>query len=242
MLQAPALDDKTRSILDAAFPPSEDETKTATIEIPGLNDRERIIDAYEVALTLASQMLDPDCRADAETLLFKSAVHGAIVHGVQGPDDVATMLQSVSKWSEIVANLGADSEVIVFQGELPERYTAFAANATVAEIDRVYGDQGLDLIKSKKGTHKDDKYYRCCVLPMPTNQLTVHITKDASGMDQVAKWFPGIEIRSRVYRNEGDSLVRMGVKPPRRDQGMQQPRHYTKRPYHGQSARNPGVR
>lgn len=171
---------------------------------------EQVTGAFAVALAYLTQIQDPTYRQNVEEKLARSNVRGSMVMGINGHDDVAKMLSSVTDWEEIIANL-PDKEIRVLQGELPDRYKAFAAYATVEEIDRMFGKDGLASIDTKRGYQKEGEYYRCTQQRMPTRVITVQLKKDLSEVEHVHQWFAGRETSSIYHRGERDALVRCGV-------------------------------
>lgn len=171
---------------------------------------ERIMEAYSVAQTYATQIQDPDYRKNVEDKLVRSNVRGSMVVGVKGPDDVAKMFASVTNWREVPANL-KDKEILVLEGDLPASYTAFAAYATLREVGQTYGSAGVGSVQPKIGYQKEDEYYFCTMLRFETNKLTVQLKKDAQGFEHVHQWFAGREVASIPRLNDGDTIVRCGV-------------------------------
>jgi len=171
---------------------------------------ERILDAFGVAQAYAAQIQDDEHRLRLERRLSNSGVHGSMVLGLNGADDVAAVISQVTDWEPVVVTL-KDAKIMVFQGKLPEQYRAYTAYASVREIAQTFGIPGVSTIQTKIGHQNDDEYYHCTMLRMPTSAITVQLRPDESGVEHLHLWFAGVELSSRLRRNDGDNIVRCGV-------------------------------
>jgi hypothetical protein len=184
------------------------ETPTTDTQPAAQTLRERILESFAVAQAYALQIQDPEFRKNFEKKLVTSNVRGSIVMGIQGPEDVATMLGSINDWKPVVANL-KDAKILVFQGTLPKSYRAQTAYATMREIAEMFGQPGVGSIQAKIGYQKKGEMYLCSMLKMPTTQLTVQLKTDESGIEHLHQWFAGIELSSRLRIDDADNIVRV---------------------------------
>jgi len=171
----------------------------------------RILEAYGVAQVYATQIADPQFRAEQEKRLICSNVHGSSVLNIRSTADVENMFKSASNFVELQANLRYPN-ITVIQGFLKPGTIAFAAYATVREFAQLYGQAGLNEVKWKIGHQTPDDYYAATVARFPTRLLTIQLKMDTeSGVEQLHQWFAGPEISSLVRKNDGDVLIRCGV-------------------------------
>ena len=205
-----ALDEKGLALLEAIAPP----TQTGN-GIDELNTT-RIIDAYRVALVKAEQISDPQKMKDRQDMLLRSNVKGSLVPGIRSFEDVVTMLGQSKDWSIVTANL-KDQDIICLQGVLPAAYAAWAAYATVREIDKAFGLSGLGTIQWKRGYQNEGEYYNATILRMPTRIITVQLrlgNETTGEPEEVKQWFAGYEVSSILRTDDGDRNVRCGVQLP----------------------------
>jgi hypothetical protein len=172
---------------------------------------EQILDAFDNTKTYTAQLLDPESKAKWERRINEFGVHGSIVYGVHGCDDVERLLRQLYDLKEVVASL-PDPKIRVIQGKMPSGYNATTAYSSVREIAAYGGDPAVDTIKAKIGRQRKDDYYQCTLMPMPTNDFTVQLRKDDDGVEHFHQCFPGVEVSSRLIRDFGDTVVRCGVR------------------------------
>lgn len=168
----------------------------------------RILEGFDIAKTYIAQLEDQDHAKLVHDKLTHSKVRGSRLRGISSLDDVATLLDSITDWREVET---LKDGITTFQGTLPEKYChgAFAAYATLREIDAVYGATGLDMVKLKKGTQVVDEYYAAFPLDMPTDVLTVQLAMtEGLDIEYLKQWFAGRDTSSIIVSDLGDSIVR----------------------------------
>lgn len=193
----------------------EAQVQVAEVEKPKENNvSERILDAYDVAVEYANQLTDPEFASAVKQKLSRSSVRGSHIE-LHGEDQVKRMLRDTTNWQPVVTNL-EDKQIICFQGFLPAwlKHKAFAAYATIREISQKFGIAGLSTVQSRPGYQKDDEFYFCTLLRFPSDILTVQLKQDKSGMEFCHQFFAGREITSLLKVDDGDTVVRCGVKIP----------------------------
>jgi len=178
--------------------------------------RDRILDAYDIALAWADRAEDPEFAQKMRDKLAKSNVRGSRVEGIKTHADVKKLLGSVTDWKKVVCN--KDATITVFQGTLPREFEghAFAAYATIREIFSKFGLPGLSTIQAKQGYQREDEFYLCTTVRCPTDIITVQLKSEATGinLESVQQWFAGPELSSIMHLDDGDNIVRCGVQIP----------------------------
>ncbi len=204
--------------------------------------RERILDAYDLALASADRVEDPEYAQKMRDKLAKSNVRGSRVEGIKTHADVHQLLGSISDWKKVVCN--KDPSISVFQGTLPREYEghAYAAYASIREIFSKFGLPGLSTIQAKQGYQREDEFYLCTTVRCPTDIITVQLKSEATGLnlETVQQWFAGPELSSIMHLDDGDNIVRCGVQIPlvyEQQQRQQQRQGYRKQPAHGGNPR-----
>lgn len=203
--------------------PQGEATKTSTT--PSL--KERILTAFDVTRSYAATLQDPETRDKIMSKLSKSGVSGSFVKGVAGVSDVVKLLESVTNWNEVQATLH-DEKIIVVEGELPSDVEAVTAYASVREIEACFGAAGVATISAKIGYHKNDEFYFCTMQVIPTNILTVQLRLDEDKVETFHQFFPGRELRARFRKDDGDTIVRCGLRLPRKQLGNQMKKPHAK--------------
>jgi hypothetical protein len=179
---------------------------------PSVSDR--ILEAYDVAMEYAKQLTDADFATAVMQKLTRSSVRGSHIE-INGEDQVRKMLRDTTGWQPVVTNL-EDKRITCFQGRLPAwlKYKAYAAYATIREIAQKYGIAGLSTVQARPGYQKDDEFYFCTLLRFPADVLTVQLKDDKSGIEFCHQFFAGREVSSLLKVDDGDTVVRCGVRIP----------------------------
>lgn len=125
-----ALDPTALAALDKVQVKPEPPSAATNYNLTGF--AEQIVDAYQNTREYAKQLNDPETRQKLERRLGASGVHGAVVFGIGGHDDVERLLGLVTDWKEVDANL-QDEKIRVLQGTLPPGVNALTAYAWFAK-------------------------------------------------------------------------------------------------------------
>lgn len=195
------------------------EPKLDLIQVEDTPDalRERILEGLNIASAYADRLEDQAYANAVRDKLTRSNVRGSRIQGVNSFSDVQRLFESTTNWTVIDAPMLAEKGITCIQGTLGEEYRnrAYAAYATVRELNHRYGSAGLGLVQAKQGNQKEGEFYFCTVLPFPTDVLTVQLKYDPQGnYEHLHQWFAGPEQSSLIRMDDGDTVVRCGVQIP----------------------------
>lgn len=174
---------------------------------------ERVIEGLKIAVAYADRLEDPEYAAAVMDKLLRSNVRGSRVDNVRSLEDVCDMLGSVNDWKVVPSNL-SEKQITCLQGTLPSRYAnyAYAAYASIRDLARKYGPNGLETIAVKTGNQNSDEYYLCTTCRYPTSTITVQLRESPQkDFEFLHQWFAGPELSSMLRMDDGDTIVRCGV-------------------------------
>lgn len=171
--------------------------------------RDFLQEVLENAEAYAESLQDPSETNRRKSELLRSGVNGSDVMGIRTIGDVKQLMMSLSDIKLVISGDENDN-VDVYEAVMPKTRKAYAAYASLTEIGSLYGDPVLSTVQCKLGRWDGDVYL-CTVQRVLTNVLTIHVRKDGSGVDQLAQWFAGRDVKTRVIAKAGDVVVRCGV-------------------------------
>lgn len=198
--------------------------------------KDRVMEGLVLSFGYADRLEDPESAAKIRNRIERSSVRGSFIQGIVGKEQAEAMLDEVTNWRIVETEKG--DKVTVVQGTLPERCIghAFAAYGTIRQLNAIYGPPGLSTIQVKQGHQRDDEFYLCTTLKMPTSLITVQLhtdTPEGNDFEYMYQWFAGPELSSLISEDDGDTVVRCGVIIPYANQNEQRHGHRQTRPQHG---------
>lgn len=201
--------------------------------------QERIINAFQNSLGFCERAEDQTAAGEFYNRLCKSSVHGSFVHGVNDETAVLALLNDVENWKKVQSGKPG---ITTFQGILPANteWKAVAAYASIRDICEAYGPAGLAEISVRRGVQRQGEFYLCTTLQMPTRNITVQL-RDEENLELLHQWFAGEEVAAQPRKEDGDVLVRCGVRIPLLSDSPRQPHNrphgYSQGPGHRQGGR-----
>lgn len=176
--------------------------------------KDRVMEGFVLSHGWADRLADAEHAQRTREKLARSSVRGSFIQGITTKEHVEALLEEVSNWRQVETE--KNSNVIVVQGDLPERCIghSFAAYGTIRQLNAIYGPPGLSTVQIKAGHQREDEFYLCTTLKMPTSIITVQLRNDSGegpDFEFVHQWFAGPELSSLVHEDDGDTVVRCGV-------------------------------